>query len=302
MEHPEDQDNIEPKSLNADKRLIGIVKFFDSDKGFGFIITNNAGINTNETGLVDYYVNSRDCKHYTPNEGDWVTFKPKNSKAVNVRKMKYDKSTLFLAMKYRGKYAKIEGKDNHSERTYNQSVLSHIVKYYDKNKSFEIIEVLCDLLSTFSDENIDSVIGQYIEDKELFYTLFTLVYQSVDYFQNKQNYLSFVKLKKSVSDAIFEKQIIETTSETTIFETIFGKPNYETLNLLPVNFDFSSYNTKICNLLIEDAYKYSDEITHWLKCHTLSVLDFSKLDKQDVNTIPLRLILSELSNIFLKFK
>ena len=140
----------EQKDANQSNRLIGIVKFFDSAKGFGFIITNNAGINANETRLVDFYVNSRDCKNYTPNDGDWVTFKSKKSKAVNVRKLKYDTSTLFFAMKYRGKFAKIKGQDCYSGKTYDHSILSQIVNHYDNNKSAEIIEVFCDLLSTFS--------------------------------------------------------------------------------------------------------------------------------------------------------
>ena len=267
-------------NANATK-LIGIVKFFDHFKGFGFVVTNSCNIkdsDKNGNGLIDFYINSNSCSYIEPNDNDWVVFDYKCGRAINVSTLDFNKETLSIALQYRGEFAKIKGKDSRSNETYNHNILAHIVKHYDNNKSTEIVETFCDLLSTFSDEKVDSIILQFLEDKELVNYLFIRIYQSVNYFQDNKYSILFAKFKKSISDAIFEKA------------------NIETLNLLPHNFDFSLYNTKICNLLIKIADNHPVEITHWLKYHTLSTVDFSELDNQDVNTIPLRLILSEISN------
>ena len=56
-------------------------------------------------------------------------------------------------MKYRGKYAKIEGKDWRSNNIYNYNILIHIIQSivkknpHDKGKYIEILESFCIYLS-----------------------------------------------------------------------------------------------------------------------------------------------------------
>lgn len=234
------------KQAQSSIKLIGIVKFFDHFKGFGFIVTNGCNIKDNnkiENKLFDFYINSNSCYNIEPNDNDWVVFDYKGERAINVNNLDFNKETLSIALQYRGEFAQIKGKDSHQEKKYNHSILSHIVKHYGNDKSTEIVEVFCDFLSTFSDEQVDSIILQFLEDKELVKYLFIRLYQAKDYFQdNKYSHL-FAKLLnslfgviKSNIDLLIELPLNYYKDKLTEIETINVIKN-KVQNALSKNFD-----------------------------------------------------------------
>lgn len=78
-----------PKKEKGSKRIIGIVKFFDPSKGFGFIITNSKEISAkaeDENRLYSFYIDSTEWNSSScPSNGEWVVLTPS--------KIKEDKGT-----------------------------------------------------------------------------------------------------------------------------------------------------------------------------------------------------------------
>lgn len=130
--------NNPPKNEQKKKqeqRLIGIIKFYDNDKGFGYLVTNNKGINNArgiESEIKEIFVHSSGVAcGYTPYDGHWVTFtKGKDRRgglaAKNLSKLEFGKESIMQALKYRGSYAKILGWDSKREHNYQENVISHV--------------------------------------------------------------------------------------------------------------------------------------------------------------------------------
>lgn len=132
------EENNPPKNEQKKKqeqRLIGIIKFYDNDKGFGYLVTNNKGINNArgiESEIKEIFVHSSGVAYgYTPYDGHWVTFtKGKDRRgglaAKNLSKLEFGKESIMQAFKYRGSYAKILGWDSKREHNYQENVISHV--------------------------------------------------------------------------------------------------------------------------------------------------------------------------------
>ncbi len=132
------EENNPPKNEQKKKqeqRLIGIIKFYDNDKGFGYLVTNNKGINNArgiESEIKEIFVHSSGVAcGYTPYDGHWVTFtKGKDRRgglaAKNLSKLEFGKESIMQAFKYRGSYAKILGWDSKREHNYQENVISHV--------------------------------------------------------------------------------------------------------------------------------------------------------------------------------
>lgn len=132
------EENNPPKNEQKKKqeqRLIGIIKFYDNDKGFGYLVTNNKGINNArgiESEIKEIFVHSSGVAcGYTPYDGHWVTFtKGKDRRgglaAKNLSKLEFGKESIMQALKYRGSYAKIFGWDSKREHNYQENVISHV--------------------------------------------------------------------------------------------------------------------------------------------------------------------------------
>lgn len=111
-----------------DKYFIGAVKFFDVNKNFGFIASNNCNMPTSRYEQ-DFYVDSSSfIEEKAKGEGCIVVFqveKQENGKkkAVNVRRITKSNEDLNLALSYYGDYEYITYKDNKKVNLY-----SHISK------------------------------------------------------------------------------------------------------------------------------------------------------------------------------
>ena len=107
------------------KYFLGMIKFFDSNKDFGFIASNHCGMPQRLTYKQDFYVNSESfAEEEAKNEGKVVVFqileqRNGREKATNVRCYT---STLNedvqLALTYYGNYENIEIKDGETVSLY----------------------------------------------------------------------------------------------------------------------------------------------------------------------------------------
>ena len=133
-----------------DKYFLGIVKFFDVKKDFGYITSNNCGMPSSKY-YQDFYVDSSsfiDAK--AQKESVIVVFQVAKQddgrkKALNVRLITNSEDDIKLVLSYYGEYEKVEYKDGKIINLYSQIdkprelvadlVLSRIVN--DKERSPE---------------------------------------------------------------------------------------------------------------------------------------------------------------------
>lgn len=100
----------------ADKYFIGVVKFFDDNKGFGFIASNNCNMNTSEY-YQDFYVNTESfIEDEARNEKKIVVFQIEiqgrnRTRAVNVRLLSTSEEDYNLRLSYYDTHEKIRLKD-----------------------------------------------------------------------------------------------------------------------------------------------------------------------------------------------
>lgn len=132
---------------------IGAVKFYDNNKNFGFLCTNqlrSKNTKLRAEALEDIYIG--EVKSYI-NDNSIVAFKTAYKKSnvysydVHVLSATYD--DIMLALDYRGAYAKISGYDSKRTKNFNIDVLSHltaIVLREAKNELF--FKVLCEYIES----------------------------------------------------------------------------------------------------------------------------------------------------------
>lgn len=294
-EYTSKNDTLNNKN-NTPRRLIGVVKFFDISKKFGFIITNDLEIEDiakKKEQLYNFYISDREWKSSSyPIEKEWVILTPQKDKyykdkwnATNVERLEFNKESLSLALKYHGKYAKIEGKDSHSGELYNYNILHHIVKKiiysidqkksYPKGKHIEIIESFCIYLSRLNKLEKEQTIQGFLSNDNLVNLLLII----------------FLGTPINSVDKIYKDLFLELRNHF----IDLSPNNIEFLNSLPINFDYSSCIELIESILIEESLKKETEIKQWINKH-LEILNKINLKNDDVRTIPLRLILTNLTD------
>ncbi len=115
-------DNME-LIYGAEKYFIGAVKFFDVNKDFGFIASNNCNMPT-PIYNQDFYVNSASfIEDDAKEEGRIVVFQVERQdngkkRAVNVRRITKSDEDVRLALSYYGDHEYIEYKDNRKINLY----------------------------------------------------------------------------------------------------------------------------------------------------------------------------------------
>lgn len=204
------EENKSPKTEQKKKqeqRLIGIIKFYDDDKGFGYLVTNNKGINNTrgiESEIKEIFVHSSGVvRGYTPYDGHWVTFtKGKDRRgglaAKNLSKLEFDKESIMQALKYRGSYAKILGWDSKREHNYHENIISHV---YNATKratgSSEIFkEALYEFIENTRDEIRESIVEQLYLDEATAKIIDSIIQDSTEDSSIAYNCLKAYSIKK----------------------------------------------------------------------------------------------------------
>ena len=291
------------KKSNNSNRIIGILKFFDTFKDFGYIVSNNKGISAkaeNDGRIFSLRINSlvEWESERLPKENEWVILTPKKDglgrlSANNVKRLDYNRETLLFAMRYRGRYAKISGADNKGT-SYNEDILCHIINMmtttknvantrsrytnstYDTSKFTEIIDTFCEYIAKMPSEMQSSTVKQFLEDSDLNNLLFKLFTEG-DYSSEDPLRLSAY----SIYNGLLLKQIFEG-----------GK--LSDLSKLPESFDYTPYIDKLVVILINESNSETTiNVEKWLGEH--NIYDKLELDDTATQTIPLRLILQKLT-------
>ncbi|OUO95693.1 RecQ family ATP-dependent DNA helicase, partial [Barnesiella sp. An22] len=163
----------EKEVISSTVRHIGIVKFYDSLKGFGFVITNNYGLdNDNKNHLKEIFINSTSfVGYFKPNEQDWIVFDVEESKrgprAINSRPLSGLKEDLILALGYIGEFAKIQGRDNKGEKVYNQDILPYVYESYwaKDNKPLEFLNTMIGYFDSLQPEKQTDFISALLSNE-----------------------------------------------------------------------------------------------------------------------------------------
>lgn len=146
-------------------RLLGIVRFYDEYKQFGFIDTNGYGIDEDNTleksNSIELYFSARDLIPGTfIFEGDWVSFiyerctKKKRDHARQVRQLQYTIEEFSLAILYRDDYSRIFSRMEH-HRTYSADVITTFSSNYLLEKKSDKQALFDSLISAYSKNLID---------------------------------------------------------------------------------------------------------------------------------------------------
>ena len=78
-------------------------------------------------------------------------------------------------------------------------------------------------------------------------------------------------------------------------EQIFVFGGFAGLSKLPESFDYTSHIDKMSEILVKEALYNSTAVEDWLEQHN-NLYDEIVLENKDSNTIPLRIILTKLTN------
>lgn len=168
--------NNKTSNRNDDMRLLGIVKWFDFTKGFGFLVTNSRGTNQTkgeENKLIEIFIHQSEVTSgYIPNDNHWVSFVKKKEKrgisAKDVKKLDFDKEGLLLGLQYRGMYSSIEGWDSKHEHNYKEHIIKYLFHQIKKNApggGGEIRSTLCEYIESIDKKQWETIVGEFFNDK-----------------------------------------------------------------------------------------------------------------------------------------
>lgn len=275
------------KKKRAAKRIIGIVKFFDMSKNFGFIVSNSLYVRGKETGkneLCNFHVKGSSLVYpWLLSEGQWVEFTPGENtygaadNALNVAILEYNLETLTKAMVYRGEYAHIQGEDTHSGKEYDASILAHIISKIEKEDPHNAVEIIasafCNYLHSLPPNEELCCINELLLDETLNQKLIKVLLPLDTLSGATENIDSLHRLKKALTDRLLSRDSISS------------------LHQLPSSFCLDEYAEPIINLLSRNT-AHADDLKSWLSSH-LEFASQIKLADEDIATIPLRLILDE---------
>ena len=201
---------LKKKADNISNKLhVGIVKFYDSSKGFGFVATNSLGIDKSDNNrLVEVFINSTSFKgSFRPDDRDWIIFNlEKNNRglrAINARSLNDSKDDLLSALNYIGEFAKIKGRDSKGEKVYNEDVLPYFYKtlWRKDNKRGEFFGTIIEQIESQSPENRASYIKLLLSNEATCSIIESLLQRECDSLPSSP---TIDTLKEIVLSSIFE--------------------------------------------------------------------------------------------------
>lgn len=219
-------------AASSKKERIGFVKWFDSDKGFGFVCANTYNSQSHADkfkGLEEIYVNESASKD-TLFDNDWVIFRTrkdrgKNACAPGVRRFSAKEEDIFLALDYHGLNSRICGADKKGER-YDKDILSNIIGIcvkqsggYDVFKD-SIIKYLEAKMTDGHPEVIDELLSNSVVAKAVIDTEGLKSKVSGDLFDRLQRNLLQTELRKDDADWEKVKRLLGESSASDVIEPI----------------------------------------------------------------------------------
>lgn len=274
-----DSSQVQTAKKKSKKRVIGIVKFFDWSKDFGFVVSGNKGVSNkpeDQGKLYDFYINSSAWKSDShPNDGEWIVFTPNKGyrgwSALDCNRLTYDKEGLLLGMSYRGTYARILGKDSKGD-SHDYNVLCHIIDSILRkgNDSHEIIlDAFAEYISGWNTDKRNDIIAQFLQDDSLYKKLISMLPVMKNYQSENSSYMEVINAM-SIS----------------IENSIFSKMDIDIFNALPSDFDYSAYRDKTIAVIETSSKENATGVIHWLSKHQTFLNELLK----EVETLSLDLL------------
>ena len=171
--HPIKSATREIESKSPRTHYIGIVKFYDTSKGFGFVVTNNYGLGSDSKNhLQEIFINSTSfVSYFKPDERVWIVFdveiSSRGPRAINARPLCGSKEDLILALGYVGEFAKIKGRDSKGERVYDQDIVPYVYKAHwtKDDKPREFLSIMTEYIETLQPDKRTEFIGAFLSNK-----------------------------------------------------------------------------------------------------------------------------------------
>lgn len=167
-------------------RHLGIVKFYDSFKGFGFIITNKYISQTSTCEIESIYVNESNIKGSSGlRDNQWVSFEKKKGKrgvyADNVEIVTFDEEDLLLSLKYTDVRACIKGNDRKGDH-YDINVFCKIASsFIHKEGEERLFNIISNhFLKIANTEKRNKAIHLFLSDVEIRNFLLNITIQELD--------------------------------------------------------------------------------------------------------------------------
>lgn len=297
----QDADDRQHQTKKSNEREIGIVKFFDSYKGFGFVVIGSKEVRKTQgksDELRALYFNYGSLRaHFVPRKSQWITLIPKKDRkkwrASEVTPLLYDSDGLQLAMKYRADNARIQGtnKDTH----YDEDILYHIIEKMIRSeielrqsqarkpareviptgKREEVIDAFCAYISRQPVEREEAILSEFLLDNDL-RLLLRNIFSAVEYKTSDER-------KRAVYTLFLDK----------LFQGVIESGTLYDLSKLPSAFNFTPHLERVTTLLINEAKSTPELVMEWLRKYNCARQ--IKLSEIDVDTLPLRAILSNLT-------
>ena len=242
------------------KPVIGIIKFFDGNKAFGFVVSSSKGVSNkpeDEGKIFDFYLGSMEWDGQSvPHENEWIVFTPQESRrgrtATHAVSFTYDAAGLMLAMNYRGIYARIHGTDSKGDvHDYNIlcTTINHIIRH-TADGQLVVLDTFMEFLSKWSEEKRPSIIAQFLQDNELCKVLIGMLSSIKSYHSENSLYTDIARLFcQAVEDSIFTKKDIDIIAS------------------LPDTFDFEPYIEQVVEVLESSVLNENKAVVPWLKKH-----------------------------------
>lgn len=253
-------------------REIGIVKFFDSSKDFGFAI---ARAESGVSGLSAYYINGSQCSKY-PKDGQWIVFTPqKESRGLAAKKVKpltYDQAGLLVALDYIGDKAYIRGVDAKGVR-FDVNVLATVIK---QTPNAIVIETLCSHLLKSQEVEKEVILKGLFEDNSTFRQI-SRIFLSEPYQPNsdEQSEMYYSLMGK-------------------IEEKFFAPDDMSVLESLPSKTILHNYPERIKSILIKSSVENEQLVDKWVRSNR-DFIDSFDLAGDSFETIPLRFLLKRIT-------
>ena len=238
--------------------IIGFVKFFDSNKDFGFVLANNYGICKDETEpncIVGFYLARCEWKSDSnPKEDEWVIFTPKSGRrgwiATDVKRISLDSQTLVKAFEYRGKFARIDGFDQ-KHVTYDISVINKVISILAKNGGNQfIVNTLTDYIELNSSDRRATIIDELDSDIDTRNCLLDLLTSGIEL----NDVESAIDLCKKLISSVFAEETYDTGVIGKLWNAGYDLADYFDKLRYALNLWAESEPEKGCKLL--DAIRF----------------------------------------------
>ncbi len=233
--------------------IIGFVKFFDSNKDFGFILANNYGICNDDkeaNTIVGFYLSKIEWKSDSyPRDNEWVIFTPKPGRkgwsATDVKRIALDSQTLVKALEYRGKFARIEGYDQKRD-SYNLSVVSKVISSLTQDGGSQyIINTLIDYLGLSDAGQRSSVIDELVSDVDSRNSLIDLLVSGVELSDTE----GAISLSNKIISSVFEEDSYDVDIIVKLWNAGYDLAEYFAELRYALNMWAETDSEKVCKFL-----------------------------------------------------